>query len=1014
MKKSLLLAFVLCLCTQVWAASITSEQARQKALQFMNTKGMVGTLQQTLSPSARKRSFRLGTTDYYYVFNVGQDQGYVIVSGDDSTPAVLGYSTHGTFDVDKIPSNMAAWLQGYADQIRYIQERSVIASTHSPKFRVRRAARAAIPGLIKTKWDQTSPYNDECPEYKGSKCVTGCVNTALAQVMYYYQAPSGVSKEIPGYTTGTLGIACESLPATTFDWGSMTTTYDNTSSEAAKTAVAKLMKYCGYASQADFTLDNTSTYNDRPAYVLKEYFGYGSGVQYVMRNAYSDADWDELIYRELEAGRPVIYGGQASDGGHTFVVHGYTNDGYYIVNWGWGGFQDGNYLLDALTPTSSGVGGNDSSGAGYNFDQDATVGISTEDVTPYQVVDEVIALATDYMEVDEGTEYTRDANGQYYVNTYACFFNKLSNAYDFDYDFKVTKDGELKGYLYNGQNWVKGMGPGYYFPYTPDVEREDIFSLYLPDGNNMNLLKETGTWKLIPVSRKHGDTEWYENFGSDKWYLTAVIDANDKLTLYVGDPAIEPEEPEPTPTPEVFDADRETLAARYDALKKSVSDKITAVSAINSRLSSIESSLEKLDAEVKSLTDVITAVEAKLANEYLTDTQKENYQSQLSTLRTQLAALSDQLSELAKEKDSLEKNNNTRSSKLDKLSEDIVSAATAVATITTKEALETSTAKADELDKEQADISVTSDDQSLSALESALGDFSLTTLYSDVEALSSAIDAAIDEAKAAAEAADAALKLANAKESFKQAADTFDGTLSTIAGYYAEYAAALTNYNEMLADLNETIVKLQGQIAEISQKIEELSAQLSAQATRTRTVTTEDLTNHQETLKQLNDNIATLEEQCDKLLSQIETVNSQNSQLEDIVSQAETEATRLGNEAEAATTADAVDQLTIQLEDVRQQLSSNGTNVANTIGSNLNVIVYNLNILTDNVSIVARSASQLQTSVEADITAIDSIATDGDDTVKRYDLQGRRVDATHRGVQILKRNNGKTQVIFNR
>ena len=349
------------LSTNLWSASISSSQARSAAQKFLASKGLSGALQQTAATPARSRGD--SATDYFYVFNVGRQQGYVIVSADDRTPAVLGYSEHGSFDADRMPSNMAAWLDGYARQIQYIQ-------AHDLPVAPRRATNPAVADMIQTHWNQDAPYNDQCPEWGGTRCVTGCTTTALAQVMYYHQTPSGQCGAIPSYTTSARGIACEALPATTFDWGSMDA-YSST--PEARTAVATLMKYCGYALQADFDAHGSTVWDNMIVPALQDYFGYGSGVQLVQRDSYTADNWDMLIYTELAAGRPVIYSGQADSGGHTFIVHGYDGAGYYSVNWGWGGSQDGKYLLSAMMPTGGGIGSGDTTGNGYNSGQTAIV-----------------------------------------------------------------------------------------------------------------------------------------------------------------------------------------------------------------------------------------------------------------------------------------------------------------------------------------------------------------------------------------------------------------------------------------------------------------------------------------------------------------------------------------------------------------------------------------------------------------------------------------------------------------
>ena len=176
MNKTLLSILALLCCMNMSAEPVTREQAQQKARQFLTNQGKAAMLSEAKKPVSAVRGRDGKAKDYYYVFNNGQEQGYVIVSADDRTPAVLGFSEHGTFDAEKIPENMKAWLQGYEEQIKYIQE-------HPDAVGTRRAnvpTHPDVSNMIKTKWNQTSPYNDLLPTYNGQKCLTGCGATALA------------------------------------------------------------------------------------------------------------------------------------------------------------------------------------------------------------------------------------------------------------------------------------------------------------------------------------------------------------------------------------------------------------------------------------------------------------------------------------------------------------------------------------------------------------------------------------------------------------------------------------------------------------------------------------------------------------------------------------------------------------------------------------------------------------------------------------------------------------------
>ncbi len=378
MKLVLLLWFLLCSGVShncALANPISREQALQNARDFFAAKGKV--LPERSFRHAPVKNGVLTVEANYFVFNVGDDQGFVIAAGDDCVPTILGYADRGTFVGDSLPVNVKAWLDGYSDAIGRLKASGQQAPRRAPTH-------AAIPVLLTCQWDQDYPYNMYCPQFfdTGETCVTGCVATAMAQIMYYHRVRSvrSVQADIPGYTCATdwenYGkMTVQGIPKNSpIDWNDMTDTYNSRSTDAAKRAVANLMKYCGVSVEMDYGRSSTGGSGAVSQYVvtaLKKYFGYDAGASYVYRSNYSDDAWDELIYNELANGRPVHYSGRGTSGGHAFVCDGYDGDGYYHFNWGWGGYCDGNFLLSDLTPPGFGIGSN---GGGFNDKQGAIIG----------------------------------------------------------------------------------------------------------------------------------------------------------------------------------------------------------------------------------------------------------------------------------------------------------------------------------------------------------------------------------------------------------------------------------------------------------------------------------------------------------------------------------------------------------------------------------------------------------------------------------------------------------------
>ena len=381
------LIFLLAMCVQMAfvasAGHVTQNQAKSEALAFIQQKQ--GT-SKALKFAAAANRLQSASADnaYYYVFNVADNGGFVIVSGDDRTNPILGFSDEGNFDANKIPANMKAWLKSYAEQIKALdnmtdqQAKTLLAA---PKLRATVDTRNSIAPMITTKWDQATPYWNECPEFMsvedgdtiGELAYTGCVATAMSQIMKFYEYPAQTSQVIPAYSF-TYGdgnynystVQMEELPITTFDWAHMKDSYTGAEDEVYTTAVAHLMLYVGCSIKSQYGTSATGAYTDDIPKGFAQ-FGYGSKLAY--RNDYTQDVWEGMVYDELAAGRPMIYNGTAgSGGGHSFICDGYEYGNYYHINWGWGGMGNGYFQLAVLNPHESGIGGS-SSAEGYNMKQ---------------------------------------------------------------------------------------------------------------------------------------------------------------------------------------------------------------------------------------------------------------------------------------------------------------------------------------------------------------------------------------------------------------------------------------------------------------------------------------------------------------------------------------------------------------------------------------------------------------------------------------------------------------------
>lgn len=348
------------------AGNITEKQAKEIASKFLSSS-------QVSTRSAGSVTLQLAMKSTgYYAFNRPNGAGYVVVaSSDQGCEQVLGYADGGSFSTSDMPDNMEAWLEEYDRQIAFAEAhpRQQASATMTDD------SRQAIAPLVTAKWNQEEPYNGMCPQIDDANCPTGCVATAMAQVMYFHKWPKqgqGSVSYLSEYTDPAIPISVD-FSQSTYNWDAMTDEYNDVSTQESKDAVALLMRDVGAASQMNYTQYGSATSKQICAMGMTKYFDYDKSISYILRNFYTHGEWENLIYSELANRRPVLLGGYGknSNSGHAFVVDGYK-DGYYHVNWGWSGRSDGYFKLSALAPYSQGVGGTSSD---YSYSQNAVVGI---------------------------------------------------------------------------------------------------------------------------------------------------------------------------------------------------------------------------------------------------------------------------------------------------------------------------------------------------------------------------------------------------------------------------------------------------------------------------------------------------------------------------------------------------------------------------------------------------------------------------------------------------------------
>ena len=387
---TLLLAFIA--ITSAYAEVVTADQALVVAREFISKGQARFTAGPGIALNLAHEARSLDGMPDYYVFNNGVDGGYIMVSGDDRTIPVWGYSTSGTFDYESLPENAKWWFSEYQRQLQFLRDHP------EAKARQVETLSKSVDALLTTKWDQCAPYNYYCPSAHAkswnkyvNKACTGCVATALAQIMYHHKWPAT--------GTGSKSYDCnveeyqqegsnfvernrlEKLNAdfskSAYKWNLMKNEYmteifdgntykcyykgedgdrveiDFSSSISPGLAVAKLMSDVGIAVEMHYRASGLSSGSsvERAKTAMETFFRYSADLKW-RDNEESEytanGEWDKRIRDEIDGNKPVYYRGERSEGVHAFVFDGYDNEGRFHVNWGWSGTYDEPYYFSNL------------------------------------------------------------------------------------------------------------------------------------------------------------------------------------------------------------------------------------------------------------------------------------------------------------------------------------------------------------------------------------------------------------------------------------------------------------------------------------------------------------------------------------------------------------------------------------------------------------------------------------------------------------------------------------------
>lgn len=443
----------------------------------------------------------------FYVFSNGKDKGFTIVSGDDCMPEIVGYSDKGNYDDDELPENYISFMKAYrnlADRVTKGKAQALQNVEEAKRYRnASKSITAVSPLLGDIEWSQYAPFNNMCPQYDGvNNAASGCVATAMAQIMAYYKYPAQLAQDIPGYEkqweSNTTKVATIAKTDGVYDWDNILAKYSsNGYSQEQADAVAKLVYHCGAAVQMGYGKVSGAYASPVP---LANYFGYDADLmQKVFRNSFTLFEWTDILDNELAAKRPVLYSGTSSiEGGHEFVCDGKDDNGLYHINWGWNGRMNGYFDLAILNSDYEGEESKDAPD-GYNRGCAMLIGIAPANGVKDNPLVDVPSIVVDYNKNTTKVELTKasrsNANENFSVMITNDFTNqtmtdlsRVRQKYGIiDDDGEITPLGnssnrfDISGIGTNGGYGLQGgvsMSVDYAFP----VGRTTIYAIYSTNG----------------------------------------------------------------------------------------------------------------------------------------------------------------------------------------------------------------------------------------------------------------------------------------------------------------------------------------------------------------------------------------------------------------------------------------------------------------------------------------------------------------------------------------------------
>lgn len=491
MKRFALFFSLFLLCLVVKANPVTRSQALNEAKSFLATKGIELKSSQVAYRAPRKANAQENESSYYYIFNVGNAQGFVIVSGDDRTEEILGYSDTGSFDEENMPEPLKAWLEGYEREIESIVEVDASETSVSSPRKVLEKTKKTIAPLTTALYGSGYPY---CT--KLNRSAVGCTPVAVSILLSYYKSDLAKISSTYGSKIG---------------WNNLLDKYYDLPSKnyttAQLTAVQNLMYYTA-TGLGTSSVGGTPISNVIPG--LKTYYSLYDNMCLINRTYYDVEDWDNIIYSELANNRPVLYNAYDSryTVGHTLIVDGYDSSGLFHINWGWDGNYNGFFRLSVL--------------ARYDSGSDSSINTNNTFCMPNVHSAYLYVAPKTYGDINSSNKIlSAQVTSATSTNVTCIYRNESGLSASYLYGVGYVKDDEvifLKDYSSTASSLANGS------------QQTKTISLTPTDFSSKKLSE--GTYKIVPMYKLNGENEWKTcQFNKEKFVVAEYLSNSVSLKL---------------------------------------------------------------------------------------------------------------------------------------------------------------------------------------------------------------------------------------------------------------------------------------------------------------------------------------------------------------------------------------------------------------------------------------------------------------------------------------------------